>query len=198
MKKKIHVSPEKLAANRANAKRSTGPKTLAGKAKASQNSYKHGFHSLHLFLPEQVAEDGAAYEMFLKGLRDFYSPKGFMEQVVVEEIAALHLRRARLEKYENVFIEKNRIRVFENPVIANLGRSETTATRRIQQATERLEALQEKRFAEEAALGFEDGDEGDAAGTVAPCPDPPATPSSEAAESAEIHDPGEEVLEASL
>jgi hypothetical protein len=33
---------KQIAANRANAKRSTGPKTLAGKLKSSRNAYRHG------------------------------------------------------------------------------------------------------------------------------------------------------------
>jgi hypothetical protein len=33
---------KQIAANRANAKRSTGPKTLAGKLKSSRNAHRHG------------------------------------------------------------------------------------------------------------------------------------------------------------
>lgn len=33
---------KQIAANRANAKRSTGPKTIAGKRKSSQNALRHG------------------------------------------------------------------------------------------------------------------------------------------------------------
>jgi len=37
------VSDKQLAANRRNAKRSTGPKTPAGKSTASRNALRHGF-----------------------------------------------------------------------------------------------------------------------------------------------------------
>jgi hypothetical protein len=37
------TSAEKLASNRRNARASTGPKTAAGKARASRNAVKHGF-----------------------------------------------------------------------------------------------------------------------------------------------------------
>jgi hypothetical protein len=37
------VSPEQLAANRANAAKSTGPRTPEGKLRSSQNARKHGF-----------------------------------------------------------------------------------------------------------------------------------------------------------
>lgn len=36
------ASEKQIAANRANAKRSTGPKTLAGKMASSRNAYRHG------------------------------------------------------------------------------------------------------------------------------------------------------------
>jgi|SRR5579871_435960 len=40
------ATEKQIAANRANAKRSTGPKTAAGKQKSSQNAYKHGLSRL--------------------------------------------------------------------------------------------------------------------------------------------------------
>jgi len=39
------TSDKKIAANRANAKKSTGPKTLWGKARAAQNARRHGLSS---------------------------------------------------------------------------------------------------------------------------------------------------------
>ena len=35
------ASEKQIAANRANAKRSTGPKTLAGKLRSSRNAFRH-------------------------------------------------------------------------------------------------------------------------------------------------------------
>ena len=36
------ATEKQIAANRSNAKRSTGPKTLAGKTTSSRNAYRHG------------------------------------------------------------------------------------------------------------------------------------------------------------
>jgi hypothetical protein len=36
------ATEKQIAANRANARKSTGPKTLAGKLKSSRNAYRHG------------------------------------------------------------------------------------------------------------------------------------------------------------
>lgn len=38
------TSPRQVAANRVNARASTGPKTAAGKARAARNSFRHGFN----------------------------------------------------------------------------------------------------------------------------------------------------------
>ena len=39
---KKDTSPNKIEANRRNAKKSTGPRSAAGKAKSSRNAVKHG------------------------------------------------------------------------------------------------------------------------------------------------------------
>ncbi|HEV8293690.1 MAG TPA: hypothetical protein VGP94_17275, partial [Tepidisphaeraceae bacterium] len=44
-KKRFKISPRKLAANRRNADKSTGPRTPQGKKQSSQNSLKHGLCS---------------------------------------------------------------------------------------------------------------------------------------------------------
>ncbi len=49
------ISERKLLANRANAKRSTGPRTEAGKAAARRNALKHGIRSRSLDLPNGSA-----------------------------------------------------------------------------------------------------------------------------------------------
>lgn len=48
------ISEQKLRANRANAKRSTGPKTEAGKAVSRRNALKHGILSRSLDLPSTI------------------------------------------------------------------------------------------------------------------------------------------------
>jgi hypothetical protein len=179
MSNKKKASPQKLAANRSNAKRSTGPTTLAGKAKASQNSYRHGFYANSMFPNEQVrAQDEAEYEMLYKALRDYYSPRGSEEERLVEQLAKENLRRVRVERIEQEAIAKNGAGAFvHSNFIPNILRCETTASHEIRRLTERLEALQEKRFAEEAELELESEglDGSDAAGEPeAACPELPA------------------------
>ncbi|MBN8971317.1 MAG: hypothetical protein J0H51_04780 [Rhizobiales bacterium] len=48
------ATAKQIAANRANAKRSTGPKTAAGKARSRRNAFKHGF-SVDLEMTPELA-----------------------------------------------------------------------------------------------------------------------------------------------
>jgi hypothetical protein len=45
LRKSPHITPALLAANRLNAQKSTGPRTLRGRVTAAQNSFKHGLRS---------------------------------------------------------------------------------------------------------------------------------------------------------
>ncbi len=54
LKGKRSISERKLRANRANAKRSTGPRTKAGKAISRRNALKHGIMSRAIDLPTEI------------------------------------------------------------------------------------------------------------------------------------------------
>ncbi|MGD0966280.1 MAG: hypothetical protein ABSA57_20585 [Candidatus Acidiferrales bacterium] len=145
--KKKPVSPEKLAANRKNAQGSTGPRTAAGKRRASQNSYKHGIFALRLFpTNELVARDGADYNRIFGSYRNHYSPVGDLEYLYLEKIAVHSLRLARLLEHEQkIFGERW---VFELRSTDRISRYEANIRRQLEKDIERLESLQQKRQAE--------------------------------------------------
>lgn len=67
-RQKKPVSPQKLAANRQNAKHSTGPQTAKGKQRAAENSYQYGFYATRLFPNQELlARDWADYKRILEG-----------------------------------------------------------------------------------------------------------------------------------
>jgi hypothetical protein len=141
------VSPRKLAANRSNAQRSTGPTTEAGKANAAQNSYRHGFFALRLFPNAEIrARDGADYDAVFKDFDDHYSPVGGVEKFWLEKAATDALRLARLLGFEQQVLSWPA--PFEERSVDRLLRYESTISRHFAQAIKNLELLQEKRKAE--------------------------------------------------
>jgi hypothetical protein len=108
-------SQKKLKANRENAKMSTGPKTLRGKAHSRRNALTHGLfarHSLDFFLQ---GEDSSEYEELFKDLRQQSQPVGRAEELEVERITLCWWRLKRAWRYENA---ENRV------AMRDLGRKE--------------------------------------------------------------------------
>jgi hypothetical protein len=79
------ASARQIAANRANAQRSTGPRTAAGKAAAAGNARKHG-----LFAKEVLAmgEDRAGFAELGRCLRQALAPEGGLEEALCARIGA--------------------------------------------------------------------------------------------------------------
>src|SRR6266699_1080951 len=66
------ISTRKVAANRRNAARSTGPSTAGGKARASRNAYKHGLAVSILDDPAISAEVERLARSLVGKRRDLY------------------------------------------------------------------------------------------------------------------------------
>src|SRR5580704_9167716 len=92
------ISPKQLAANRANAARSAGPKTPEGKARSAQNSTKHGF-TASTFAVVRL-EDAQEIAHLKDDLVSVYQPVNSQEVFALERMALAQqaiLRAARLE-----------------------------------------------------------------------------------------------------
>src|SRR3954469_15499064 len=91
-----------IEANRANALRSTGPKTVEGKARVAQNALSHGLTARKLAaIPRgPFMEDPNWVEDFCARIVEELDPRTFLEVVEAENIAKLCLRRARLVPIE--------------------------------------------------------------------------------------------------
>jgi hypothetical protein len=95
------LSPRELAARRANAAKSTGPRTHDGKSVASMNALKHGFfaHDVvnsHLDGPSRAAE----FHSLLDALLEEFQPETVIERILIDEIAASCWRIRRIVRYE--------------------------------------------------------------------------------------------------
>jgi len=76
---------KQIAANQLNAQKSTGPRTPAGKERASANACKHGLSGRDLAMPN---EQPYAYDSFRAGLLTSLAPHGPLEAMLADRIVA--------------------------------------------------------------------------------------------------------------
>ena len=89
------VSPRKREANRQNARKSTGPKTAAGKRNSRFNAVTHGLTARSVLLPGEDPVELAARQ---QQLIDAFQPSHEVELAIVERMAADIWRSDRAER----------------------------------------------------------------------------------------------------
>jgi hypothetical protein len=103
----MSVSEKQLAANRANAQKSTGPKTPEGKARSARNATVHGLRSTDTVINTPIySEDQAEFDSLLKSLVIQFSPDSDAEKRQVFRIAVCMWRLNRLAIAETAQIER--------------------------------------------------------------------------------------------
>ena len=102
------ASEKQQEANRANAKRSTGPKTVAGKALSRMNAHKHGLTAETIVIGD---EDPRTFDMLRAELEEEYNPRPGIESELVERLAVLMWRMRRIPIFEAALIEVRRERI---------------------------------------------------------------------------------------
>ena len=100
-------SERRLAANRANAQLSSGPKTDAGKAKSSLNAVKTGLTGRTVVLP---GEDAERYKSHIERFRKALKPVGVLEEAVARRLADTQWRLARIPTLESGILALGRKR----------------------------------------------------------------------------------------
>lgn len=104
----MNPSEKQIAANRRNAQRSTGPKTIQGKAIASRNSLKHGLLAKEVVITEgENPESREEFDNVLSDLTEQFSPQGALEEILVEKIAVAYWRLRRAHRYEVGLLRRN-------------------------------------------------------------------------------------------
>jgi len=97
----VTISERKLKANQENSRKSTGPKTVRGKANSRRNAFKHGLFERQLTDFIAHGEDQEEWDRLLNGLLQHYQPVGKAEEVEVERAAVCWWKLKRLWRYEN-------------------------------------------------------------------------------------------------
>jgi len=91
------TSIKRINANRENAKKSTGPKTVSGKFRSCRNAFKHGLDSRkHLIIGEDVKEFQEMKESYIKMLE----PLNILEVEDCMQIIAISWKIRRLSVVE--------------------------------------------------------------------------------------------------
>ena len=80
------TATERAQINRRNARRSTGPKTAAGKERSKFNALKHGLDARTVVLP---TEDPEAFEGRLEDWKAGLKPRNAVEDYLVEHAVEL-------------------------------------------------------------------------------------------------------------
>ena len=94
------ASEAQIAANQANARRSTGPVTPEGKARSARNALKHGLTARHLVIqPDEQAE----FDELQAALLDEIDPRGALETLTFRELLHAAWNLQRLRRIESEF-----------------------------------------------------------------------------------------------
>src|ERR1017187_123595 len=92
----IPLSPNKLAANRRNARKSTGPRTAEGKEASRMNAVKHGILSTAVVVRGlRIREHEKEYKDLRQQCWECLAPVGRIEEMLVDKIVAAQWRLRR-------------------------------------------------------------------------------------------------------
>ena len=96
------MSERRKASNRANARRSTGPKTREGKRAVRLNGVKHGLRSRDVILP---GEDPNEFTKFRQAIFDDFVPTGATEIFLCDRVVTAAWRLLRSQRAEVALFE---------------------------------------------------------------------------------------------
>ena len=103
---------KQILANRQNALKSTGPRSLQGKSIASQNSLKHGLSSAAAVIPD---EDPAEFALHRDQLLAELAPSTPLESILAERLVTLSWRLERTARLQNQTINTLHSKHKNNP-----------------------------------------------------------------------------------
>jgi len=91
------ASPAQIAANRANAQKSTGPRSAEGKSASRFNALKHGIDAASIVIP---GEDPADYDALVADYHRDFRPQSPSESFHVDTMLRADWQKRRLQRVE--------------------------------------------------------------------------------------------------
>jgi hypothetical protein len=133
-----------IAANQANAEKSTGPKTEEGRAASCLNNFRHGLAGVQFSV--LAGEDEEEYAALLAGLKAEHQPRTFTECILVEKLAQHFWLSQRAQRLADLSIE-------DEKKFALFLRYQTTNDRAFHKCLDQLLKLRAQK--RKAQIGFE-------------------------------------------
>ena len=94
----------RVEANRQNARKSTGPRTVEGKQRSSLNALRHGLASVSILAPRR-GEDAWEFSLLRTALMEQYQPANITEAQLVELVASTFIRVRRSEAIDTALMD---------------------------------------------------------------------------------------------
>jgi hypothetical protein len=162
------LSERRLAANRANAQLSTGPRTEEGKARSSLNAVKTGLCGRAVLLADEA--EARAYREHVQRVLTWWNPDNVEEHALVQALADTQWRLESIPGLESALYAQARLRgepllthpttqrllldaqaeVAEAKALKNLRLHERRLRRQLEKDKAELNALRKERFEREA------------------------------------------------
>jgi hypothetical protein len=132
------VSERKLAANRENAQKSTGPRTAEGKRRSSFNSLAHGMLAKRVMLDESGKPTDPGLLHLLESLREKFGRGDVLVELLLEEVVVDYWRQGRALEHEVYCLNKG-VSAFD--VLSSIQRYVSGNRRALLQSLEHLDKL---------------------------------------------------------
>jgi hypothetical protein len=139
------VTPEKTAANAANAQHSTGPTSPEGKARSSLNALKHGLTAVKPVIPPDTQEE---YNALQASLRPECDPQGALEELAFDQLVFAAWKQRIIRHYEADLLDQGVEAMLDESIPRTLDRLQrygSAADRAYSRALKELRALQTER-----------------------------------------------------
>ena len=98
------ASQRQFEANRANARRSTGPKSIVGRARSRMNALKHGLTAREIVIGDENPTD---LETLRADLEQEFLPQSAMQRALVDRLTGLLWRLGRVAKVESAMAKEH-------------------------------------------------------------------------------------------
>lgn len=97
------VTQRQLAANRANALKSTGPKTEEGKRRSKFNALIHGLTASSVVIP---AENAECYDVYRHDYAKIFTPRNVLERQIVDDLCSARWMKERAVRHETALMHE--------------------------------------------------------------------------------------------